>query len=269
MAGLGDRIRRRREELGWTQQELVTLVKRAGGDLSQAQLSEIEADRVKRPRSLPELEIALRLTSGSLLKGTTPPNVGKQPASSDEELTAKLAETIRNNPSLIAKILGDSPDWLRQNVTFPMQQGGGGKNRNGNEEMSRPSLPVWASAEAGRDGSWVVDDHPVAYLQRPDFLLGVVDAFAIRVKGSSMENRYFHDEMLLIDPAKPVRKGDFCLFLRDTAAEPVETYALVKQLVRATERAWVVRQLNPEKEFDLARPAWRRALLVVGAYTDR
>lgn len=64
---LGDRIRRARRAKGLTQVQLVALVRKRGGDLSQSQLSAIEKDEVERPGALPEIAAVVGVPAGELL----------------------------------------------------------------------------------------------------------------------------------------------------------------------------------------------------------
>jgi hypothetical protein len=57
-----------------------------------------------------------------------------------------------------------------------------------------------------------------------------------------------------------VRPGVDCVFIQE---QPDGTrIALVKRLLRQTEKAWKVRQYEPRKDFDLPKSKWRIAYVV-------
>jgi transcriptional regulator with XRE-family HTH domain len=249
---LGERIRELRLATGMTQAEVVRAVKKAGGKLSQGQLSAIEKGGPagpERPRAIPELASVLGTTYDELIKllpGTPPPSQSGNVAPT---------EIVKEEPP---------PQNVRFRPTDPAHRRG---DQRGRRNAAR--LPVWASAEGGQ-GAWVVDDNPIDWIERPDFLENVVGAFAVRIIGTSMEDRYYHGEMCLVNPARIPKHGDFCLFLRNAPeGHTPETHAAIKRLVRSTARAWVVEQLHPRKQFELPKAEWRKALVVVGTYSDR
>lgn len=133
-----------------------------------------------------------------------------------------------------------------------------------------PDLEVWASAEGGREGAWVVNNEPIDHIRRPQSLLKVRNAFAVHCIGDSMDPAYAHGDTCYIDPGKPVGPGDDCLFIRedDDGGTP-EMYALLKRLVRYTATTWHVRQFSPKKDFELSRAVWRKAYLVTGKENKR
>lgn len=243
---LGDTIRRLRKGMpdghggkdgrGWTQDQLVKAVRDRGGDLSQGQLSAIEAGTVDAPRSLDHIAEALGTDARSLRKGLILAPEDRSPP----------AET--NNSQLV----GSEASFLQH--TRNLQRG------------RKRTIPVWASAEGGQ-GAWVVADHPMSWIETPANLLDVAGAFAVRMIGNSMADRYCHDDVLYINPSRMVAPGDYCLFLKETGDR--EFYAAVKRLARRTQKSWVVEQLNPAKQFELPRSEWHKAFKIVGTLTDR
>lgn len=135
------------------------------------------------------------------------------------------------------------------------------------DAVDRGDLPVHASAEGGRSGAMILSSAPVDWVKRPEPLLHVRRAFACYVLNDSMSPAYEHGDMLLVDPSKPVRGGDDCLFVKSHADGGMD--ALIKRLIRATADKWRVRQFNPARDFDLSRADWTEAMLVVGKYSRR
>ena len=128
------------------------------------------------------------------------------------------------------------------------------------ETSGRRDLPVYSSAEGGGDGMIVIPE-AIDWIVRPEGVLNVQDSFAIYVVGDSMEPRIEHGERVIVDPSRPIRQNDDVVFIK---VLPDETWlALIKRLVRRTEKHWVVKQYNPVKEFKLDRSEWVKAYVIV------
>lgn len=131
---------------------------------------------------------------------------------------------------------------------------------------ARRDLPVYASAEGGPSGSMIISAEPIDWVKRPEPLLNVRNAFACYVLGDSMSPAYDHGDLLLVDPSKPIKGNDDCLFVREHADGTRD--ALIKRLVRALSDRWKVQQFKPEKNFELLRSDWGRVMKVRGKYRD-
>lgn len=260
---VGEKIKRLRlGKPGLTQTKLVEVVRKLGGDLSQSQLSAIERGESPRPRALHELAEALGTTYEELIADDAP-RTSAPPSTPDNVDVQKVREAIAADPSILKKFLEGQEAALHNVHSFFFPKRGARKGLNNAQRR----LPVWSSAEGGR-GAWIVNDSPISWVERPDFLEHVVGAFAVRLIGDSASPKYEHDDVLLIDPSRQVKAGDWCLFLKEIG-EPTETFAAVKRLVRSTAGHWLVSQLTPAKQFELPKAEWRKAYKVVGAYTDR
>lgn len=123
-------------------------------------------------------------------------------------------------------------------------------------------LPVYGSAEGG-DGIMILDNEPIEYKDRPDNLKGVRGAFAVYIVNDSMAPAYEQGDQVHIHPGRPVRPGKDALFISKDQ-HGVE-HAMVKRLVKSTDKAWRVQQFNPPRTFDLPKEKWQRALRVVGS----
>jgi len=124
----------------------------------------------------------------------------------------------------------------------------------------RPDVPVWASAQAGDDGAIILTPDPIDYIRRSERMQGVKNPFAFYVVGGSMSPAIEHGDQVVVNPALPVRPGVDCVFIQE---QPDGTrVALVKRLLRQTEKAWKVRQYEPKKDFDLPKSKWRIAYVV-------
>lgn len=122
-------------------------------------------------------------------------------------------------------------------------------------------LPIYASAEGG-DGVMILDNEAIEYSYRPANLLGVVSAYGVYVVNDSMRPAFEHGDKVHIHPGRPLKPGRDAIFISE---QPDGTrHALIKRLVRATDKAWKVEQFNPPKTFDLPKSKWQRAVRVVG-----
>ncbi len=127
-----------------------------------------------------------------------------------------------------------------------------------------PPLRVYGSAESGPDGAFVLSSDPVAWIARDARLVGVVDAFAVYVQGTSMNHAYEPGNLLLVNPGAQPISGDDVLLVREERDGTMR--ALVRRLVRYNSTTWTVKQFNPEKTYGLPRSRWQRAHLVIGKY---
>lgn len=112
-------------------------------------------------------------------------------------------------------------------------------------------LPVYGHAVGGDNGDFALNGDVVDRVRRPPGLLGNRAAFAVYVRGDSMEPRHYQGDLLYVDPARPARSGDDVLVeMKPTrAGEPGPAY--IKQLVVQTPIRVVVRQFNPAKDITL------------------
>ena len=121
----------------------------------------------------------------------------------------------------------------------------------------RPDVPVWASAQAGDDGALVLMPDPIDWIHRSERLRNVKNPFAFYVVGSSMSPVIEHGTQVVINPSLlPMANRDH-VFIQDLPDGTMK--AMVKRLIRSTEKAWRVRQFNELKDFDLPRGVWSKA----------
>lgn len=123
-------------------------------------------------------------------------------------------------------------------------------------------LPVYGAAEGG-DGVMILDNDPIEYMQRPVELQEVKGAYAVYVVNDSMFPAYEPGDKVHVHPGKPVAPGKDVLFVREE--KDGTRHALIKRLVRVSDKSWKVRQFNPDQTFDLPRRIWQRAYRIVGS----
>ena len=112
-------------------------------------------------------------------------------------------------------------------------------------------LPVLGLAECGPDGWALWNGEVVDYVARPSNLVGVTQAYAVFVVGSSMEPRYFPGELVHVHPGRPVTIGSFVLVQIRPKDDGEAPRAVIKRLVRRSGNKIVLEQYNPKKSFEL------------------
>lgn len=138
-------------------------------------------------------------------------------------------------------------------------------NRLAQEPSPPRDLPILGQAKGGLGNALFLDQgRPLGYVDRPAYLVGVPDAFAVIVRGDSMEPRYCEGELVFVHPHKPPRPGAYVV------VETIADEAFLKRLVRITEKMVVTRALNPPPgdQMEFSVKAVRRLHRVVGMTED-
>lgn len=112
-------------------------------------------------------------------------------------------------------------------------------------------LPVYGVAIGGPDGDFSLNGEIVDRVRRPPGLMGNSKAFAVFVRGESMEPRHYQGDLLYVDPVRPARAGDDVLVEMKPARPAEPGAAFIKQLVSYTPVRLVIRQFNPAKDITL------------------
>lgn len=125
------------------------------------------------------------------------------------------------------------------------------------------NLPVYGYvAGVGDDEVFFIDQgHEMTRTVRPNVLKNVRDAYAVDVAGDSMSPRFEPGNRLWVRPKGPVRAGD------DVVIQLDGERAIVKRLIRKTEKFIIVAQFNPTKEIKIPKDEVRQIDLVVGMLT--
>jgi len=110
------------------------------------------------------------------------------------------------------------------------------------------NIPVYGKAAAG-EGEIALAETPIDYIDKPAYLQGVDDCYAIMIVGESMEPRLFPGEVCIVHPYRPVRNGDYAVVQFQRGGE---IYAVAKRLVAKTEAGVTLAQHNPAKEIEIA-----------------
>ncbi len=231
MSTLGERVKEERRARGWSQAELARRVTKAGYQITQGGIAQIERRGETEPKSIVQLAQALGVSVTWLQSSRGDRTAG---VTADDLQLSMLPSTGR------AGTRSPAPPEPRQ------------------------QLQVFASAQGGDEGAMTLSNEPVAWLPRDARLEGVEAAYGCFVSGDSMEPAYEKGNILLVNPRAPVNPGDDVVFMREDKGGT--RYVLIKRLVRKNEASWTVKQYNPPKTFALSRKEWRKAHLVIGKY---
>lgn len=230
---MGDRIRQRRLELGMkTQEALAKAVKKHGGGISQAQISQLEGDNTKAPRALPYIARALKTTVDWLTEG-----------------------------------IGDHAPKTQSR--FHIHDISPTDDMGGIVTATKPLL-IYRSAPGvgGRSGEVLIHKAMRGTVARPIELHDSEDAFAFKMRDHLLAPAYEPNDILLVDPSgTPVELG-YCLFVKDPKADPLQ--AIPRRLVKVVDGFWIVRQYKPtELDTELSRKEYPHAWPIFGKYNAR
>ena len=106
------------------------------------------------------------------------------------------------------------------------------------------SMPVRAAARGGVDQEMFLEDGPIDWIARPDYLKNARDPYAMYVVGESMMPRFRPAQLLHVNPHKPPAPGAGVVVVKRNKA------VLVKEFVRRGPEAVVLREYQPaDREF--------------------
>ncbi len=211
---LGQIIRKKREQLGLTLDEVSNRV-----GFSKPYLSTIETSKVKNPPSdelLKKLEKMLEFESGLLLHIA---HMERLPSDIRQEYESAEAENLKWR-QFMKNLIHQKTDVSQMDTLLAESDLG--------IEQAKASLaagrlvPIINKVAAGYPAEFNDLDYPVGiaddYVRCPD--LHDPNAFAVRVVGDSMEPKFCQGDIVIVSPAAEVHNGDDC-FIR--FGEPHET----------------------------------------------
>ena len=226
-------VKRRRDELGWSQERLAESV-----GTSQATIDKIENGRSVRSRFLPEIFTVMGLPIEALVE--------------QNALKAGRAFVI-DGQHKVAAVPNES--------LVP-----------GSSLVGVADLPIYTAVRAGAiDDSILVSPEPIDYVKRPEPLARAKNGYGLYIVGTSMEPAFRQGDLALVHPNMPPKAGDEVVVCSiDTNGEH---YAVIKLLTKVTADKWHLKQYNPgddePEEFTLDRMEWPICHLVVGSYRRR
>lgn len=160
---IAERCKEARKKLGISQYELADAVSRLGFKVGQSTIGNLEAGKVQSPRFLPELALALNVTTEWLRRGDAP----------------KVAQEKVTQSAL--KIVP---------VTVPTI-----------ESMPR-DVPVLGTATGG-NGLVMMRGEALDYVRRPPSLIGRTDVFALFVEDVSMSPAFNPGDLVFVEKRRP------------------------------------------------------------------
>lgn len=178
-------------------------------------------------------------------------------------------EPRRNIVEKIATALNVSPLWL--------EVGGATDNERlydaGEPEHWLPASrerapheahgPVYASLPASKDEQTMSISDIVEYRPKPSRWTSVKGLYGVYMVSDSMEPRIQAGELIWVHPHRRPLPGQEAVFINrhENAGEEASTVT-VAIYIGQTVTKWIVRQHNPQKEFDLKKSDWDCQLIV-------
>jgi len=111
-------------------------------------------------------------------------------------------------------------------------------------------LPIFGQAMGGDDGSFEMNGQVVEYVERTPSLGGARNAYGVYVQGDSMSPRFEAGWLVLVNPSRPVRKGDNVVVQLKGADEHAAPRAFLKVFETRTPSQLIVRQFNPARSIE-------------------
>jgi SOS-response transcriptional repressor LexA len=124
-------------------------------------------------------------------------------------------------------------------------------------------LPVVGHARGGQEGYFFDNGLIQSYVERPWFLLGQSNAYAVYVNDGSMEPVLRHGQLVYVSPTVPPTPGD------EVVIQLTDGQGLIKRLQRRTARHLILEQFNPEKRLEIPVGSVRSVHLVVAVLKVR
>ncbi len=243
---LGQIIRRRRDQLGLTQERLA-----AAAGISKPYLSHIETGKAKNPPTdgiLRAMEGALHLRRGAL---TRLAHLARTPSDVRAERELLEAEVMRLRSALreLSRGRGKRPGRFDVTKLIPPRKA----PANAVAISAGRMVPIINRVSAGYPQDFTDLDYPPSVADEYIRCVDVHDsqAFAARVVGDSMEPHYHEGDVVVFSPNTPARSGDDC-FVR-FADEGGTTF---KRFYRDDERTVRLQPLNnkyPAEIYDRQR----------------
>ena len=114
------------------------------------------------------------------------------------------------------------------------------------QTQTAASMPVRAAARGGVDQEMFLEDGPIDWITRPDYLKNARDPYAMYVVGESMMPRFRPAQLLHVNPHKPPSPGAGVVVVKRNRA------VLVKEFVRRSPDAVILREYRPaDREFSV------------------
>lgn len=242
--------------------------------------------RMTQPHHIKEWRKLLKLTAQQVAdgigrdKGTVSKIENFKQSYTQETLNAiaavfkhgiKASDLLNPPPDSVEKLLKSGVAPLRENIPVDNSQPDVVNRNQGGVTLvpgARPALvrdlPIRGHTKAGATGFFIDQGQTWGFAMRPESLRGVDSAYAVRVQDDCMSPRYEPGELLLVDPFRHAKPGDYVIIqLKDGQA-------FVKRLERRAGGIVACSQLNPKKAVEWKAEKVKSIHLVVGVdYLER
>jgi len=218
--------------------------------------------------TLRELRQAAGLSQEKLaeLAGTSQPQINKLEAGQRKmtvDWAVKLAKPLGVEPTVLLGL-----DLLEPPLPGSELKNAGSALRNAaamqHQALVVPNnphenMPVRAAARGGVDQEMFLEDGPIDWVKKPDYLKNARDPYGMYVVGESMMPRFRPAQILHINPYKPPASGAGVIVVKRNQA------ILIKEFVRRSSDGVVLREYQPEaREFTVAEEDLDTVHTVVG-----
>lgn len=194
---------------------------------------------------LRELRQAAGLSQEKLaeLAGTSQPQINKLEAGQRKmtvDWAVKLARPLGVDPTVLLGLSGEGtpPPAAPPRPAPPVRTVAAAP------AQPNQAMPVRAAARGGVDQEMFLEDGPIDWIVRPDYLKNARDPYAMYVVGESMMPRFRPAQLLHVNPHKPPAAGSGVVVVKRNRA------ILVKEFVRRLPEGTVLREYRPaDREF--------------------
>lgn len=215
----------------WIGERLRSLKKTKSGlaralGVDPARVSEIIGGRRNvQVSELPRMAEILEMPAAQLIELLTPRNNGRVPSAGSQTPSSALPPPP-DSAELHQPERSSLPQWLR-------------------------NLPIFeaGASDCGDAGGFTLNDDIVDYAERPPSLAGAKNAYGVYVQSDSMAPRFEIGWLLLINPSRPVRKGDNVVIqIRQPGQTTVHSFLALFE--DKTPSRLAARQLNPSQRLE-------------------
>lgn len=121
-------------------------------------------------------------------------------------------------------------------------------------------LPVFGFASATNERESLNPDMavPMDWVEDSMRLGHIAGVYGLMIMGDSMEPRYFHGEIVFVNPRKPPGLNEDCI------VEMKDGIAHIKRLLRQSREEVVLRQYNPDKELTMKKSDIKGMYAIIG-----
>lgn len=178
---------------------------------------------------------------------------------------------FRNDPRYRNSLSGRTLKKLSDvsGIPLPMALGGAGltapRASNGpqNSDAIPRDLPVLGRAASPREDYSFRGDGAPSFVERPWFLFGQPDAYAVYINDGAMEPAFARGQLAYVSAAAPALPGN------DVVVQLTDGSGFIKRLVRQGARRFTLKQFDPVKTIEVDIERVRSIHPVVGVLRAR